>query len=168
SLKDKQFLILGAGGVARAISYFIVKNKGKLLILNRTVKNAEILIKDLKKASSHKIHCELLLSDQLTTAIKNVDLVINATSVGMYPNHHVSPLDSKFLRKDLIVFDTVYTPLKTMLLKEAEKIGCTIIEGYKMLVRQGALSFKLWTATEPPILEMEELVYNKLKSVEGH
>ncbi|MHA1835546.1 MAG: shikimate dehydrogenase [Candidatus Odinarchaeia archaeon] len=164
NLKETKVLILGAGGVARAISYYLAKEGVELLFVNRTVQRALNLIEDLRKEFGEKSKLKLVKSGALHNIIKNVKLIINATPLGMWPNVDNSPLEEKYLTPDHIVFDTVYNPLETRLIKAAKTIGCPVIEGYKMLVLQGAFSFKIWTGEEPPIKKMERIVYEKLKN----
>jgi len=83
-------------------------------------------------------------------------VVINATSVGMYPRHMESPLPKERLDKGMVVMDIVYSPLRTRLLQEAEERGCLTIDGLEMLARQGAAQFEIWTGTKPDIGEVKE------------
>jgi shikimate dehydrogenase len=162
NLEAKKILLIGAGGVAKAISYILVKNNADISIFNRTINNAFELKDNLKKYFGKKLKCQVIDDKNLETKSKEFNIVINATSLGMIPQDKESPISKKLLDKDMLVFDTVYNPLKTKLIREAMEIGCQVIPGYKMLVKQGAISFKIWTGIQPPIKEMEELVYNEL------
>ncbi len=140
-ITGKKVTLLGAGGVSRAIAWGIIERGGKLTILNRTLSKARQLAAELG--------CRSGGIDEL----KNLDcqIFINGTSLGMAPNIEETPVSSDFLRPDLVVFDTVYNPAQTRLLKEARAQGCRTISGLEMFVRQAAAQFKLWTGLEAPI-----------------
>ena len=84
------------------------------------------------------------------------DILINATPVGMHPNMDDSPFETDNLREEIVVFDTIYNPEQTLLIKEAKKAGCTVITGVDMFVRQAAIQFKLFTGQDPPVPLMRE------------
>ncbi|MEW5693937.1 MAG: shikimate dehydrogenase [Candidatus Hydrogenedentota bacterium] len=133
-IKDKTVVMLGAGGVARAIGYGIVNKKGNLIIYNRTIKKGK------------RLACELNCQFKPIEEIRwdKVDILINSTSVGMTPFINESPIDIKYL-KNIVVFDTVYNPRITRLLRLAKKKGCVIIQGISMLINQAEKQFELWT-----------------------
>jgi len=91
-----------------------------------------------------------------------VDIIINTTSIGMHPNENESPLPKELLKPNHIIFDAVYNPLKTKLIKDAEEIGCKTISGVNMLVHQGAQSLRIWLGIEPPIQTMKKEVLKNL------
>jgi 3-dehydroquinate dehydratase/shikimate dehydrogenase len=149
-LENKNVIMLGAGGVARAIGFGLIEKKAALTILNRTVEKAEKLASEL--------NCDYKpLSDAEKVDWTNVDLLINATSIGMMPKTEETPIDAKYL-KGIIVFDSVYNPLITKLIHTAEKQGCQVISGIKMFINQAALQQKLWTGKEPDRKFIEEKV----------
>ena len=90
--------------------------------------------------------------------IKNhdLDIIINATSVGMHPNEAEIPIDPDVLKEGMIVMDTIYNPRETLLLKEAQKRGCKIVFGYKMLLYQGVRQYELYTGKKAPLEVMEK------------
>ncbi|MDR2545522.1 MAG: shikimate dehydrogenase [Methanobrevibacter sp.] len=94
--------------------------------------------------------------------IKDCDILINATPVGLYPNVNESPIDGNILHSDLIVYDLIYNPIETKLLKDAKTINAKTISGVKMLIYQGAESLKIWTGIDAPINIMEKAVLSKL------
>jgi 3-dehydroquinate dehydratase/shikimate dehydrogenase len=146
-IKNKNVTIIGAGGAARAIAVGILEKHGKLTILNRTVEKAEKLAKEL--------NCNfgsLQNFDKIKT-----DILINSTSVGMHPNVDETPIGTTST-KNIVVFDVVYNPQKTKLLKEAEKNNCTIISGIEMFINQAAEQFKIWTGKEPDIKFLREIL----------
>jgi shikimate dehydrogenase len=145
-LKEKKVLLLGAGGTARAIG-FRLKEKGvQTIISNRSLDKAEALAKELG------FICRPLSSiDDLS-----FDVVINATSLGMFPHETESPIPKKLLREGMVVMDIVYEPLKTELLKEADERHCVTIDGLEMLAHQGAGQLEIWTGKRPDIGKINE------------
>jgi 3-dehydroquinate dehydratase/shikimate dehydrogenase len=93
------------------------------------------------------------------------DTVINGTSIGMHPNVDESPLHNSFLRPGMLVFDTIYTPETTLLLREAGERACHTLGGVDMFVRQAGLQFKLFTGQDPPLEVMMKLVRRALSPV---
>ena len=154
----KNLLILGAGGAARALTYILAEDINKIIIANRTEKRAIKLAKELKKNFSIKVEGKRNTISVLKEESKKADILINTTPVGMYPSVEKSPIPAEFLHKDLIVYDIVYNPLETKLMKDATKIGCNTIGGLDMLVNQGALAFEWWTNKKPNI----DLMKNKI------
>ncbi|TKJ22782.1 MAG: shikimate dehydrogenase [Promethearchaeota archaeon Loki_b32] len=154
----KNLLILGAGGAARALTYILAEDINKIIIANRTEKRAIKLAKELKKNFSIKVEGKRNSISVLKEESKKADILINTTPLGMYPSVEKSPIPAEFLHKDLIVYDIVYNPLETKLMKDATKIGCNTIGGLDMLVNQGALAFEWWTNKKPNI----DLMKNKI------
>lgn len=157
-ITGKNVLLLGAGGAARAIAFQLAKDGASVTIANRTLDRAEALVKDVIKIGK----AEASGYDDLKDLIHDSDILINSTSVGMYPKISGTIATSDMMHKDLAVFDIVYNPQNTMLLKEAKKAGATTIDGVKMLVFQGAESFRIWTGRKPPVDVMEKAVREKL------
>ena len=93
------------------------------------------------------------------------DIVINCTSVGMHPNIDESPLHHSFFKPGLVVFETVYTPETTLLVKEARERNCHVITGVDLFVRQAALQFRLFTRREPPLGLMRKIIKRALSPV---
>ena len=154
-LKDRTVLILGAGGVARTIAFGLLGAGTQVVVTNRTAERAqklaaEVGCRHVDWAARHGVIC---------------DTLINCTSVGMHPNVDESPIHNSFLKPGLLVFDTIYTPETTMLLREAAERSCTILTGVDMFVRQAAMQFRLFTGQEPPIDVMAQLVRRALSPV---
>jgi len=167
SLSDAKAVLMGAGGAARAIAYHLSLIVQKLIILNRTPRNADSLVKDF---AAHpecraKITAGPLDEKHLGEAIVEADILVNATSLGMTPNIIGTPVDVGLLRPGLLVFDVVYNPLMTRLLREAEAAGARTLTGSKMLAYQGAEAFKLWTGAEAPVELMLRTVEEALGAV---
>ena len=150
-LKNKKAMLLGAGGAARAIAFGLKEKGADIIILNRTVKKAEILASEL--------NCQYGGLDFVESF--KPDILINTTALGMYPRVDDMPVKKEFL-KNMLVFDSVYNPLKTRLIKEAEQNGCDTILGLEMFVNQAALQFELWTGKEAPLKLMRNLVVKEL------
>ena len=152
-IKGKNVLILGAGGAAKAISFYLDTEGAKVTIANRTKERAAQLASNLRNADF------IGLGAELKKHINASDILINATSVGMHPNENATLVSADMMHPDLVVFDIVYNPMETKLLNEAKRAGVKkIVDGVKMLVYQGAASFKIWTKEEPPIKAMEKAV----------
>lgn len=149
NLKDKKVVILGAGGAARAIYFTLKQEKADLIILARDKHKGEKIGNALK-----------LNNKNLKAELGKADILINCSSVGMNSGKTLVPKEC--LKKDLVVFDIVYTPIKTRLIKDAEIVGCKVVLGYKMLIYQGAESFKIWTKKKPNISVMSDIVRNRL------
>jgi len=157
-LKAKKVLILGAGGAAKAISFYLDAEGAKVTIANRTKERAARLASNLRNADYIGLD-----TDTLTKRIKESDILINATSVGMHPHEDATLVNADMMHPDLVVFDIVYNPVDTKLLREAKKAGVKrIVDGVKMLVYQGAASFRIWTKEEPPVEVMEKVVRDAL------
>lgn len=171
SLKDenidiigKKITIVGAGGAATAICIQAALDGVKeISIFNRDdefYQRGEMNVKNINKYT--KCHATLYhLEDHeaLKREIADSVLFINATNVGMNPLEDQMILPSiNYLNKDIIVSDVIYMPEKTLLLKEAEKIGCQTINGIGMMLYQGAEAFKLWTGHDMPIDHVKKVL----------
>jgi 3-dehydroquinate dehydratase/shikimate dehydrogenase len=155
SLEKRLVLILGAGGVARALAHALQKAGALVAITNRTPDKAKALAAEIEGRvvdwnARHSALC---------------DILINCTSVGMHPNVDESPIHPSYLRPGLTVLDTVYTPETTLLVKEARLRGCHVQTGVDMFVRQAAIQFKLFTGKEPPLDVMRKVVKRALSPV---
>ena len=146
-------VVLGAGGGARAVVYVLRKLGISVTVANRTPERALRLSVDV---------CALD-APSLGEALKQADLLVNATPVGMWPAVEASPLPEGLnLAPDLTVFDLVYNPWETRLLRQARLSGARTISGLGMLVYQGAAAFRLWTGIEPPLEVMRQAAYGHL------
>ncbi|WP_456373815.1 shikimate dehydrogenase [Methanocaldococcus sp.] len=160
-VKDKTILILGAGGAARAVAFELAKDNN-IIIANRTVEKAEKLAKEIAEKLNKKFGEEVKFSS-LNNDFSDVDIIINATPVGMYPNVDVEPIiKADQIKPDMVVMDLIYNPLETTLLKEAKKVGAKTINGLGMLIYQGVVAFKIWTGIEPNIEVMKNAIINTL------
>ncbi|NVM38064.1 MAG: shikimate dehydrogenase [Candidatus Lokiarchaeota archaeon] len=162
-VSGKNVLLLGAGGAARTLAFMMAKDSNKMVIANRTEKRAEQLANEIKRKFGINIEGKNNSIRVLKEEAKKTDILVNTTPLGMYPNIDKSPIPAEFLHKDLLVFDVVYNPLKTKLMKDANEKGCNTLGGLDMLVNQGALAFEWWTNRKPNI----ELMKNKIIEVLG-
>lgn len=150
-LEGLKTVILGAGGVSRAVAHSLADKVGELVILNRTISKAERLASELKKLYHSEVRYGGLDSQTVASELSDADLVINATSVGMKPNESASPINPELIRPDMVIFDLVYNPIETLLLRKAKEAGAKTISGLSMLLHQGAASFKIWTGVDAPL-----------------
>jgi len=150
SLEGVKVLIIGAGGASRAICYHLSLHAKELIIANRTINTAESLAKSLTGNPKCKSKISVKPLNDLGKSISNVDILINTTPIGMYPHVDSTPLEAESLKRDLLVFDIVYNPPKTRLLRDAESVGARTLSGVDMLVYQGSEAFRLWTDLEAP------------------
>ena len=154
----KNIVILGAGGASRAISFTLADRGGHLVILNRLLELdwAKELADRISQIFTREVAALELNRENLAGVLGKADILVNATSVGMSPNTDQTLVDSDLLGRGLIVFDIVYNPIKTRLLREAEAAGAETISGLDMLVWQGALAFEKWTGQKAPAQLMKE------------
>jgi shikimate dehydrogenase len=148
SINEANIVMLGAGGAARAVGYQLSRNTKQLTIFNRDIYNAENLANRLQQGSSSKI--SVVNQSQLERVIKSANILINTTPIGMEPYPDESPIEPSMLHPNLLVFDLVYNPKRTRLIRDAELAGSRILSGVKMLAYQGSEAFRLWTGVEPP------------------
>lgn len=139
-LKNKTALVLGAGGAAKAVAYGLVRRGADVAIASRTRDQAD------KLAAS--LGCRAI--DWSTRHNGWVDILVNCTPVGMHPEVDETPFDKHYLKPSMLVFDTVYNPENTLLVKEARQRSAAVITGVDMFVRQAALQFKLFTGQDAP------------------
>jgi len=142
--RGEKAVVLGAGGAARAIVFALRDAGASVAIINRTHGAAEALAKETGSLAFP------MIESCLKEAIDGSSLIVNATSIGMSPDNDSTPLPAQLLRAGMTVFDSVYRPRRTRLLRDADAAGCRTIGGLEMLVEQGALAFELWTGERAP------------------
>ncbi|MEC1623447.1 shikimate dehydrogenase [Bacillus mojavensis] len=158
-ISELSFLMIGAGGAARAIFTTIVRdNPEKFDICNRTIEKA----KQLTESAPSFRNVEVLSIKEAEERLEQYDVIIHTTSVGMYPNVEAIPLSLQRAASSAVVCDIVYNPIQTSLLKEAKQKGLKTLDGVGMFVEQAALSFRLWTGHEPDVEKMRSIVVGKL------
>ena len=147
-LLGKTAVLLGAGGAGMAIGYGLLRRGAQLVIADGNARQANLLAKRLNCRS-----VEWSLRHTVTA-----DLLVNCTPVGMHPNVDDSPYDKHYLRPSMIVFDAVYNPENTLLIKEARSRNCTVVTGVEMFVRQACFQFRLFTGQDGPADLMREVI----------
>ena len=174
SVQDQKRVLLGAGGAATAIMVQCALDGAKsVTVFNRGASALEKAEKIGKKMKKEGVSCMLdycLLSEEelLTETIRQGDILINATSVGMAPMSEGQSLitDMKAFHEELVVYDVIYNPEVTKLMKDAAENGCrkeNIIGGKGMLLWQGACAFRLYTGLEMPVRELKEFLAKREK-----
>ncbi|MGP3668112.1 MAG: shikimate dehydrogenase [Candidatus Bathyarchaeota archaeon] len=168
-LKGKKVVVIGAGGAGKSIAFTLAQQLeklgrgGEIVILNRTVEKAVEIEKSLTMNFNIKAKGLKLDDLNLKNELEDADVLINATSVGMYPKIWETPVNKDFIKPGIVVFDIIYEPLKTRLLTEAKKKGVKVVEGINMLVYQAAKAFEIWFERKPPTEEMFKVVLKNLK-----
>ena len=153
-LVGKTVLILGAGGAARAVAYGVHRGGGNVLIANRNRARASLL--------AQAVGGDAVAFDDVASLAHNVDAVVNTTPVGMHPNIHASPLADAEIPPNKVVFDTIYNPSHTLLLKRAASRGCITVSGEAMFISQAAAQFELFTGVPAPLDAMRQIVTSLL------
>ncbi len=143
----KNIFVIGVGGAARAVCYYLCQSASKLYLHGRNMQKASSLMNDLKKLSSD------ISITETKSNIQYADIIINATPLGMKEDDPM-PFDPSLLRPDQVVCDLIYWD--TPLIKQANAIGCKTVNGLGMLLWQGVLAFKIWTGVTPPVEVMRE------------
>lgn len=163
SIKNKNVVVAGAGGASRAISFYLAKYGAEsLTILNRNQQKAQSLAEDVSGSG--------LIDDagadsisQIASHLADADILVDTTPIGMHPNISDKPIAfADDMHEDLVVFDAVYNPNETVLLREAVRAGAKPVYGIKMLLYQGAESFRIWTGRDAPVETMEKALKDTL------
>ena len=152
-LRNVSVAVVGAGGVSRAIVAGLTDVGARVTIYNRTVERAEEL--------ATEFGCESAGLDKLS--VMNARLLVNCTSIGMHPNVDATPVPTEYVRADMTVFDTVYNPAETLLLKQAKHTGAKTIDGVAMFVNQAAAQFKLFTDQPAKLDLMRKMMGDSLE-----
>ncbi|HEV3146829.1 MAG TPA: shikimate dehydrogenase [Gemmataceae bacterium] len=154
-LAGKMVVLLGAGGVGRAIAHALKQAGSILTISNRTPERAHALAAEV----------EGRVLEWMGRHVTGCDILVNATSVGMYPNLDDTPIHAGYLQPGMTVFDTVYNPESTVLIKAARQRNCRVVTGLEMFVRQAALQFEMFTGKQPPLDELRDIVRRALSPI---
>ncbi len=145
-LKNTKALVLGAGGVSKAIAFGLARRGAKVFVASRTRSRSRALAKDVGGQAV----------DWEGRHVINADVLVNGTPIGMHPNVDDTPFEQKRLRPGSVVFDTVYNPEQTLLIKEARQQGCKVITGVDMFIRQAAHQFHYFAGRDAPTDLMRE------------
>jgi shikimate dehydrogenase len=156
-VKDKDVIVAGAGGASRAISFYLARfGASSITILNRNVERAQSLAGDVLASDLiGDVNADSI--SEIDNLLGDADILVDTTPLGMDPHIDDKPIaTADNMHEDLVVFDAVYNPNETVLLKEAIKAKAKPVYGIKMLLYQGAESFKIWTGRDAPIDVMEK------------
>ncbi len=151
-LAGSRVLVLGAGGAAKGVCFGLVEAGAGVIITNRTEEKG--------RALADWLGCDFIPGDQLGKV--RADALVNTTSVGMEPNSADIAVNPNLLAHFSVVMDIVYAPLRTRLLREAERAGCQTIDGLSMLLNQAAVQLKIWTGKRPPLDIMRRALEDEL------
>jgi 3-dehydroquinate dehydratase/shikimate dehydrogenase len=154
-LAGKRVTMLGSGGVAKAIGLGVVTNGGILTIASRSHAHAAEL--------AEKLGCQHVLWENRGS--QYADILINCTPVGMHPNVDDTPFADNWLREGTLVFDTIYNPENTLLLKQAKQRDCVTVSGLEMFIRQAAAQFELFTGQPAPLEQMRATLRREMSPV---
>jgi shikimate dehydrogenase len=156
----RNVLFLGAGGAARAIACTLARQSRPRQIALLDISEALLagLQRDLQAGTTTPIRAEFMNDKSLASAMADADVVIHCTSIGMHPKVDASLVPAALFRPGQVVFDIVYTPLETKLLREARAHGAQVIAGIEMFVNQAALQFRHFTGVEAPVAVMRQVV----------
>lgn len=162
--EDKQVLVLGAGGSARAVAVALVGTGAQVTIANRTAERAGELAAELNaKFDTERVRAVALDETALVPVVSQSEIVVNTTSLGMSPHEDGMPaVPIERIRPGAFVYDLIYNPLETRLLREARRHGARGANGAGMLARQGALALELWTGHTAPVELMEQVILDAL------
>lgn len=166
---DKNVLILGSGGAARGVAAALISAGARsIVIINRTLDRARHVSQDLEPLS-RSISVLSSTPTNLRRAAGSADLIVNCTTIGMLygPDERGTLIKAKDIPPTALVYDLVYNPLETPLLKEAKKAKARAMGGLSMLVYQGAIAFELWTGTTAPIEVMLKAARHSLE-IDAH
>jgi 3-dehydroquinate dehydratase/shikimate dehydrogenase len=161
ALAQMEIAVLGAGGTGRTAVAALAACGARVVVYNRSIDRAEALAREFDRTTGTIIAAPMDRLDKLDARI-----VVNTTPIGMHPNVDASPIDGVDLagRRIELVFDTIYNPLKTKLLEQAELAGIRTAGGIEMFVRQAARQFEAWTGKPAPTDTMRRVVENRLRS----
>lgn len=157
SIKNKDVIVAGAGGASRAISFYLAKfGAASITILNRNVERAQSLAGDVLASDLiGDVNADSI--SKIDNLLGDADILVDTTPLGMHPHIDDEPVAAaEDMHEDLVVFDAVYNPNETVLLSEAIKAGAKPVYGIKMLLYQGAESFRIWTGRDAPVSVMEK------------
>jgi shikimate dehydrogenase len=151
-IEGHTFVVIGAGGAARAVVFGITSKGGKVIVVNRSEEKGRLL--------AEEFHCAFKLLSKIRSV--HGDCLVNTTPVGMYPKPDRMPVPKGILGTYKAVADVIYNPLETMLLREAKAAGCKVAGGFHMFVYQGVEQFNTWTGRQAPVRQMGAVVYERL------
>ncbi len=154
-LAGNKALVLGCGGAGMAITYGLVQRGAQVFVSDIALRKADAL--------AERFNCVAIEWPARHTL--NPDILANCTPVGMHPNVDETPYEKHHLRPSMVVFDAVYNPENTLLIKDARSRNCTVVTGIEMFVRQACMQFKLFTGTDGPADLMRDVIRRTIGAV---
>jgi shikimate dehydrogenase len=148
-VENHNVVVIGAGGAARAVCSALHKNE--ITVINRAFQKARVMEKEFS--------CTAEPIENLDRVVGKSDVIVNATPVGMAPHAEETPVPKRLLKSHHIVFDTVYNPPITRLLRDADSKGATILSGMEMFLHQALKSFQMWTGILPDCDDSRRVVW---------
>jgi len=165
-LRGRSVALLGAGGSARSVAYACARAGARCVaILNRTPERAEGVAELVReRAGLDAVEAGPIDGDAARRAVGEADVVVDCTSVGMYPQAAVDPVvPGAWLRPGQVVVDLTYNPIETVMLRAAAEAGADTVDGAGMLVHQGAISLQHWSGRQPPVETMRRALLAALR-----
>jgi shikimate dehydrogenase len=159
-LAGRRIAILGSGGAARAIAFSIGKAAGleEMVLFGVEREQCRRLAEDLQKVLAFPVRWFDQSQANLARYLRDADGIVHCTPVGMNPHPDASLVSKDLLRAEQFVFDIVYTPMKTRLLRDAQSVGCRIVPGVEMFLYQAVFQFECWTGRKAPLALMRQVV----------
>ena len=165
AIEGRKFLVLGAGGAARAVVYVLLKHfrTNQIVIASRTVSRTNDLIENFRRIGQTNLSSFNSGDPQFPLILQASDVIINATPAGMFPKTNELPVSDPKFRKGQLVVDLIYRPLQTELLRRAAEAGAQTVSGLEMFVNQGARAFEIWTSQSMDTHHVREVILHKLE-----
>jgi shikimate dehydrogenase len=160
----RRTLVLGSGGAARALAVTIARESppAELVILGVDAPELERLTADVSARGRVPVRCGGLSAASVLREAAACEILLHCSPVGMHPNAEQSLVPPEALRPGLVVFDAVYNPRRTRLLRDAAAAGCRTVEGVEMFLGQAYVQFELWTGVKAPREIMRRVVEERL------
>lgn len=165
AVEGRAVTLIGAGGSARSVAWASASDgAASVTIVNRTLERAEDVAELVRSTTDlERVTALSLEGAEAEGAVSGAHVIVDCTSVGMYPNHEVDPvIPGEWLREGHVVVDLTYNPIETVLLRAASEAGAETVDGAGMLVHQGAISLQYWSGQEPPVETMRRALLEGL------
>jgi shikimate dehydrogenase len=164
AISSRRVLVLGSGGAARAVAMTVALHgrPAELEILGVVEDELAHLGRDIGEKSAIQPRTQRLDDTTLAAAVERAEVLLHCTPVGMTPEKERTLVPRNLLRPELAVFDAVYNPRRTLLLKEAAALGCRVVEGMEMFLGQAMVQFELWTGQPAPAEAMRQVIEARL------
>jgi shikimate dehydrogenase len=164
AISSRRVLVLGSGGAARAVAMTVALHgrPAELEVLGVVEDELAHLGRDIGEKSAIQPRAQRLDDTTLAAAVERAEVLLHCTPVGMTPEKERTLVPRNLLRPELAVFDAVYNPRRTLLLKEAAALGCRVVEGMEMFLGQAMVQFELWTGQPAPAEAMRQVIEARL------